>query len=154
LIAPGIEELCAALRQAGYHITVETAATVFKPLECDLASLSPKLSNSTPHQREGGRFAARHEALRLQPDVIRAFVERYDYQLKFVIDRPEDVAEVLGLLEGLPGVDRGRVLLMPQGVTRAELDERGPWVAEACKRHGLRYCPRLHIELYGHRRGT
>lgn len=154
LIAPDIEELCAALRAAGYHITVETAATVFKPLECDLASLSPKLSNSTPHQREGGRFAARHEALRLQPDVIRAFMERYDYQLKFVIDRPEDVAEVLGLLEGLPGVDRERVLLMPQGVTRAELDARGPWVAEACKRHGFRYCPRLHIELYGHRRGT
>jgi 7-carboxy-7-deazaguanine synthase len=154
LIAPDIEELCAALRQAGYHITVETAATVFKPIECDLASLSPKLSNSTPHQREGGRFAARHEALRQQPDVIRAFVERYDYQLKFVIDRPEDVAEVLELLERLPGVDRGRVLLMPQGVTRAELDERGPWVAEACKRHGFRYCPRLHIELYGHRRGT
>jgi 7-carboxy-7-deazaguanine synthase len=154
LIAPGIEELCAALRHAGYHITVETAATVFKPVECDLASLSPKLSNSTPHQREAGRFAARHEALRLQPDVIRAFIERYDYQLKFVIDRPEDVAEVLGLLECLSGVDCGRVLLMPQGVTRAELDERGPWLAEACKRHGFRYCPRLHIELYGHRRGT
>jgi 7-carboxy-7-deazaguanine synthase len=154
LIAPDIEELCAALRQAGYHITVETAATVFKPLECDLASLSPKLSSSTPHQREGGRFAARHDALRLRPDVIRAFVERYDYQLKFVIDRPEDVAEALELLERLPGVDRERVLLMPQGVTRAELDERGPWLAEACKRHGFRYCPRLHIELYSHRRGT
>ena len=154
LVAPDIEGLCAALRKAGYHITVETAAVVFKPLECDLASLSPKLSNSTPHQREGGRHAFRHEAQRLQPDVIRAFIERYDYQLKFVIDRPEDVAEVLTLLGGLPGVDRGRVLLMPQGVTRAELDERGPWVAEACKRHGFRYCPRLHIELYGHRRGT
>ena len=154
LIAPGVEELCAALRRADYHITVETAATVLKPVECDLASLSPKLSNSTPHHREGGRFAALHEALRLQPDVIRAFVERYDYQLKFVIDRPDDVAEVLELLERLPGVDRGRVLLMPQGVTRTELDERGPWVAEACKRHGLRYCPRLHIELFGHQRGT
>ena len=154
LVAPDIEGLCAALRKAGYHITVETAAVVFKPLECDLASLSPKLSNSTPHQREGGRFAARHDALRLRPDVIRAFVERYDYQLKFVIDRPEDVAEALELLERLPGVDRGRVLLMPQGVTRAELDERGPWLVEACKRHGFRYCPRLHIELYGHQRGT
>jgi 7-carboxy-7-deazaguanine synthase len=153
LVAPGIEELCAELRHAGYHITVETAAVVFKPIECDLASLSPKLPNSTPHQREGGRFAARHEAQRLQPDVIRAFMERYDYQLKFVIDRPEDVAEVLELLERLPGVDREHVLLMPQGVTRAELDERGPWVAEACKRHGFRYCPRLHIELYGNQRG-
>jgi len=154
LVAPDSEDLCAALRQAGYHITVETAAVVFKPIECDLASLSPKLSNSTPHQREGGRFAARHEAQRLRPDVLRAFIERYDYQLKFVIDRPEDVAEALGLLEGLPGVDRGRVLLMPQGVTREELAKRGPWLADVCKEHGFRYCPRLHIELYGNRRGT
>jgi 7-carboxy-7-deazaguanine synthase len=154
MIAPSIEELCAGLRERGYHITVETAATVFKPVACDLASLSPKLSNSTPYQREGGRNAERHERLRLQPDVIRAFLERYDYQLKFVIDRPEDVAEVEALLEQLPGTDRTKVLLMPQGVTREELAERGPRLAEVCKAHGFRYCPRLHIELYGNRRGT
>jgi 7-carboxy-7-deazaguanine synthase len=154
MIAPAIEELCAGLRERGYHITIETAATVFKPVECDLASLSPKLSNSTPYQREGGRFAERHERLRRQPEVIRAFLERYDYQLKFVIDRPADVAEVEALLEQLPGTDRTKVLLMPQGVAREELAERGRWVAEVCKAHGFRYCPRLHIELYGNRRGT
>ena len=43
---------------------------------------------------------------------------------------------------------------MPQGVTHEELRERGVWVAELCKRHGYRYCPRLHVELYGNRRGT
>jgi 7-carboxy-7-deazaguanine synthase len=154
LIAPAIEELCGGLRERGYHITIETAATVFKPVACDLASLSPKLSNSTPHHREGGRFAEHHERLRLQPAVIRAFLERYDYQLKFVIDRPEDVDEVEALLEQLPGTDRTKVLLMPQGVTREELAERGPWLAEVCKEHGFRYCPRLHVELYGNRRGT
>ena len=155
LIAPGVEELCAALRQADYHITVETAATVFKPVACDLASLSPKLSNSTPHAVAGGRFAARHDELRLRPDVIRAFLgHAVDYQLKFVLDRPDDLAEVLALLDQLPSVPRGKVLLMPQGVTREELAERGPWVAELCNEHGFRYCPRLHIELYGNRRGT
>jgi 7-carboxy-7-deazaguanine synthase len=154
LLAPDVEELCAALRGAGYHITVETAATVFKPVACDLASLSPKLANSTPWDRAGGRVAERHEGLRLQPDVLRAFLERYDYQVKFVIDRPGDLAEVHALLDLLPGVDRARVLLMPQGVTREDLAERGPWLAEECKRHGFRYCPRLHIELYGNRRGT
>src|SRR5262245_33169841 len=51
LLAAGVEELCARLRQAGYHVTVETAAVAFKPLACDLASLSPKLSNSVPHDR-------------------------------------------------------------------------------------------------------
>src|SRR5438105_5978676 len=80
LVAPESEELCAGLRERGYHITVETAATVFKPVACDLISLSPKLANSTPHERQGGRFAELHERLRLQFDVIRAFLELCDYQ--------------------------------------------------------------------------
>jgi len=153
MIAPGVEELTVGLRERGYHITIETAATVFKPVECDLASLSPKLANSTPVEREGGRFAERHERLRLRPEVIRAFLERYPSQLKFVIDRPHDLDEVRGLLAALPNVDRQRVLLMPQGVTPEEVRARGLWLVEECKRHGFRYCPRLHIELYGNRRG-
>jgi 7-carboxy-7-deazaguanine synthase len=152
LIAPGIEELCDGLRQSGYHITVETAATVFRPVACDLASLSPKLSNSTPWQREGGRWAGPHERRRLQPGVIRSFLEQYDYQLKFVLDRPGDMAEVLALLDELPGVDRSRVLLMPQGVSPEELRQRAGWVVEECKKHGFRYCPRLHVEIYGNER--
>jgi 7-carboxy-7-deazaguanine synthase len=154
LIAEEIEELCAALRERKHHITIETAATVFKPVACDLASLSPKLSNSTPRQREGGRFAERHEKQRLRPEVIRAFMRHCDYQMKFVIDAPPDIDEVLDVLSQLPEADRGKVLLMPQGVTREELAKRGPWLADVCKEHGFRYCPRLHIELYGNRRGT
>jgi 7-carboxy-7-deazaguanine synthase len=154
LLVPEVDLLCTRLHAAGYHITVETAATVFRPLACDLASLSPKLSNSTPHHREGGKFALRHERQRLRPDVIRAFVEHSDYQIKFVIDRPDDIHEVEALLADLPDVDRGKVLLMPQGITVSELNERGPWVADLCKQHGFRFCPRLHIALYGNRRGT
>ena len=154
LVAARIEELCTALKQHGYHLTVETAATIFKPVACDLASLSPKLANSTPHQREGGRFALGHERTRLRLDVIRAVLERSDYQLKFVIDRPGDVDDARSILDQLPGVDPMKVLLMPQGITREEVAERGLWLAEVCKRQGFRFCPRLHIELYGNQRGT
>jgi 7-carboxy-7-deazaguanine synthase len=154
MVAPGIEELTVGLRERGYHITIETAATVFRQVECDLASLSPKLASSTPIGRDGGRHAERHERLRLQPDVIRAFMERYPYQLKFVIDRPSDIDEVLTLLAALPPADPARVLLMPQGVTAEEVRARGLWLVEECKRLGFRYCPRLHIDLYGNRRGT
>ncbi len=153
MISADIEELCSALRRRDYHITIETAATVFKPVECDLASLSPKLSNSTPWQREGGRYAQQHETRRLQFDVIRSFIERYDYQLKFVIDQPDDVKGVEEILEQLAGVDRSKVLLMPQGVTAEDLHCREEWLVEECIRHGFRYCPRLHIELYGNVRG-
>src|SRR5690242_11861155 len=115
LIAPGIEELCAGLRQRGYHITIETAAVVFKEVACDLASLSPKLSNSIPRQREGGRWAERHDRQRLRLDVIQAFLDHSDYQLKFVIDQAKDVEEARSIVEELRGVDPGKVLLMPQG---------------------------------------
>jgi 7-carboxy-7-deazaguanine synthase len=154
LLAPEIEVLCLALAERGYHITVETAATVYKPILCDLASLSPKLASSTPFEREEGRFAEKHERLRLQLDVVQTFMDRSDYQLKFVIDSPKDLPEVLSILERLHGVDAGKVLLMPQAVTRQQLDERSPWLMEACKKHGFRFCPRLQIEVFGNVRGT
>jgi 7-carboxy-7-deazaguanine synthase len=154
LIASGIEELCAGLRAGGYHITIETAGVVFKEVACDLASVSPKLSNSIPSHREGGRWAERHNRLRLRPDVIQAFLNRSDYQLKFVIERIEDVEEARTIVDSLHGVDPTKVLLMPQGTNREELDRRAAWLVEVCKQHGFRYCPRLHIELFGNRRGT
>src|SRR5438477_9660887 len=90
MIAPGMVELTGRLRDLGMHITVETAGTVFQPVVCDLMSISPKLANSTPM----GDWAARHERLRIQPGPLRQLIERYDYQLKFVVEKPEDLAEV------------------------------------------------------------
>ena len=53
MIAPGIHELAATLRKAGYHITIETAVTIPPAgIACDLASISPKLANSTPSPEE------------------------------------------------------------------------------------------------------
>jgi 7-carboxy-7-deazaguanine synthase len=154
MVAAGIDALCQRLRDAGHHITIETAAVAFAPVACDLASLSPKLSNSIPHLREGGRHALKHDEQRLRPDVIRAFMGHCDYQLKFVIESEQDIGEILALLDRLPPVVPDRVLLMPQGVTIDVLRERGPWIAELCKRHGFRFCPRLHIDLFGNTRGT
>src|SRR5512138_2527058 len=47
MIMPDVAEVCAKLREAGKHVTIETAATIWKPVAVDLASLSPKLANST-----------------------------------------------------------------------------------------------------------
>ena len=81
-------------------------------------------------------------------------MDRSDYQLKFVIDMPSDLPEVQSILNSLNGVDPKKVLLMPQGVTRSELEERSPWLIEACKQLGFRFSPRLHIDVYGNKRGT
>lgn len=153
MIAPGIVELTQALRQTGLHITIETAGTVYQPVACDLMSISPKLANSTPREREGGRWAAQYERLRYQPEVLKRLLSEYDYQLKFVVAAPEDLPEISEFLAET-AADRSRVLLMPEGTTPETLRDRSQWLAEICKREGFRFSPRLHIDIWGNRRGV
>jgi 7-carboxy-7-deazaguanine synthase len=153
MIAVQAAALCQIFRAAGLHITIETAGTVHQALECDLMSISPKLRNSTPQERDGGRFAIAHERLRYQPDVLKRLVHEYEYQLKFVISDENDLAEVQQIQTAL-GARAGRVMLMPEGVTREVVAARGVWLAELCKQHGYRYSPRLHIDLWGDKRGV
>ena len=153
-LAPGIDELAAQLKKSGAHITIETAATLFKAVPCDLISMSPKLSNSTPWQKHNGKFAAMHEERRLNFAVMQQFIDSYEYQLKFVVDREPDFIEVGEVLNKLKNVDNSRVLIMPQARTRKELHDKSRWIVELCKRHGYGYSPRLQIELYDNRRGV
>ncbi|MFN7992550.1 MAG: 7-carboxy-7-deazaguanine synthase QueE [Bryobacteraceae bacterium] len=148
MIARGIVELTRGFRDRGRHITIETAGTVFAAVECDLMSISPKLANSTPQ----GDWADRHERLRIQPETLRRLMADYDYQLKFVIARPDDISEIGDLVSGL-NADTAKVILMPEGTNAAVLHERGVWLAEICKTHSYRFSPRLHVDLYGTRRG-
>ena len=149
MIAPEIVPLTERLRGLGWHITIETAGTVFQPVACDLMSISPKLANSTPN----GRWAAQHDRLRIQPEVLLELMARYPYQLKFVIEKPDDLDEVRALIGALEA-DRSRVILMPEGTDRDRLRERAVWLAEICKQEGFRFSPRLHVDLWGHRRGV
>ncbi len=153
MIAPGIVELTARLRELGLHVTVETAGTVFAPVACDLMSISPKLANSTPWNRDQGRWARRHERLRIQPDVLRSLIREYDHQLKFVVTDTEDLPQIQALISGI-GADASHVVLMPEGQDSATLRERSLWLVEAAKREGYRFSPRLHIDLWGARRGV
>ncbi len=156
MIAKELSELAAAIRLLGHHITIETAATVPPDgIACDLASLSPKLLNSAPDTRLGPTWRRKHEALRWQPAVVRAWIDAYRYQLKFVVSQPSDVDEIEGMLRSLErNVPPERVLLMPEGITVEVIRSRQGWISELCKARGYRYAHRLHIELYGNRRGT
>jgi 7-carboxy-7-deazaguanine synthase len=155
MIMPDIAPLSQRLRAEGYHITIETAATVYKPAAVDLASLSPKLSNSTPHERERGRFARAHEQHRLNLPVIQQFIDTSpDFQLKFVVSDERDLTEIDSLLRQLTCWQPSDVLLMPEGIDADTLASRAGWISEICKRTGYRFCPRLHIALYGNQRAT
>ena len=155
MIMSDIIILCDQLKAVGLHITIETAATVYQPVKLDLASLSPKLSNSTPHDRDGGKFAASHEKQRLNIPVIQKFIDTSpDFQLKFVVSSESDLAEIDAILGELKNWSPSDVQLMPEGIDVSTLNSRAGWIAEVCKRTGFRFCPRLHVMLYGHTRGT
>ena len=153
MIAPEIVPLTEALRQMGQHVTIETAGTVFAAVDCHLMSISPKLANSTPLERDGGRWAAPHDRLRVQPGVLRRLMAAYEYQLKFVVEQEDDLAEIKDLVAQLHANPQ-RVVLMPEGVDAEILRERAVWLVEICKQEGYRFSPRLHIDLYGNRRGV
>jgi 7-carboxy-7-deazaguanine synthase len=153
MIAPEIVPLTEALRQMRLHVTVETAGTVFAPVDCHLMSISPKLSNSTPFERDGGRWAAQHDRLRIRLEVLKRLMAEYEYQLKFVVCGEEDLPEIRDLVARLKANPQ-RVVLMPEGIDAEVLRERASWLVEQCKQEGYRFSPRLHIELYGNRRGV
>lgn len=157
MVAADVHELAARLRQAGCHITIETAGTIPPDdIACDLASLSPKLAHATPHSGEAPpSWIARHERDRLQPDVLRAWITDYPYQLKFVVTGPQDLGEIEGILASMGvAVPPCRVHLMPEGRNSASLDVRAPELVALCLERGYRYCDRLHIRLFGDTRGT
>lgn len=150
--------LCAGLRERGVHITIETAGTIHRSLACDLMSISPKLSNSTPSEGDPrdphGAWRERHERRRINPDVLRRLIDGHPHrQLKFVVAGESDLAEIESLLARLRGWDPADVLLMPEGVV-APSPHTQAWIVKACVQRGWRYCPRLHIQLFGNTRGT
>lgn len=171
--------LCDALRGRGLHVTIETAGTVFAKVDAQLLSLSPKLRNSTPWndpRDADGSWAKRHEERRINLDALAAFVRHYaEYQLKFVVAREADVREVEELISQIDAtlvkhaasaggaveakreqrlcVDPLRVMLMPEGLHPAKPGTRD-WLVRACVERGWRYCHRVHIDLFGHVRGT
>ena len=156
MIAPEIHELAYQLQELRYHITIETAGTVPpRGIACDLASISPKLAHSAPDARLDDAWSKKHSELRWQPTVVADWIATGEYQLKFVVRHEADFDEIESMIRETDcAVPPANILLMPEGTTVEVLRERSGWLAEICKLRGYRYAPRLHVELYGNRRGT
>ncbi|MEI7954727.1 MAG: 7-carboxy-7-deazaguanine synthase QueE [Verrucomicrobiota bacterium] len=157
LLARQIHDLATRLKNHGMHITIETAGTMVPDgICCDLASISPKLANSTPRAEDvGAAWAERHERSRIRLEHLREWLDNYPYQLKFVVSSNGQIEEIQNLLDSLDRkVPPEKVLLMPEGITPEASAACREWVVAACKQHGYRYCHRLHLSLFGNTRGT
>ena len=151
MINSDLPQLVQELKAADKHITIETAGIAFIPdLACDLMSISPKLSNSTPTDSE---LAAVHEDSRLDIAALRKLIDNYEYQLKFVVDSETDLSEIKQTLKEIGNVDLEKVMLMPQAVTRDELLAKSSMVAEMCKQTGFAFSQRLQVLLWNNQKG-
>jgi 7-carboxy-7-deazaguanine synthase len=105
-------------------------------------NISPKLSN-----------AGMPETLRLNADALKFFANSPKAWFKFVVADPADLGEIEALCSS-HALPQERVLLMPEGRTCADLDRHAVWLAEICRDRGFRFCDRLHIRLWGDKRGV
>jgi 7-carboxy-7-deazaguanine synthase len=157
MIAKGIEEFTHLLKESGKHITIETAGTISpNGIQCDLASLSPKLSDSTPKEGDINKeWIDRHESKRLDYDILSEWVNLYNFQLKFVVSKEEEIKEIQNVISRIEGkILPEKVLLMPEGVDPDTLRSRYDLLIDLCKENGYRLCHRLHIDLFGNTPGT
>jgi 7-carboxy-7-deazaguanine synthase len=149
-----VGELTGALKGFGHTITIETAGTIHRSLDCDLMSISPKLANSTPPADSG--WLERHETTRLNREPLGMLLSDYHCQLKFVVnpDAPGDLEEIDELLAAMPQLPPDRILLMPEGTDSDTLNRRMRVLVPLCMARNWRLTPRLHVDLFGNTRGT
>jgi 7-cyano-7-deazaguanosine (preQ0) biosynthesis protein QueE len=140
-----IAPFVSALKGQGFRFEIETNGTVLPGELGDLIdqwNVSPKLRNSG------------NEGLERMPEAaLRDFAARGNAFFKFVVCDPGDLEEVEEFRARFD-VPPIRVVLMPEGTTAAALNARSPWLAEICAERGYRFSSRLHILIWGDKRGV
>jgi 7-carboxy-7-deazaguanine synthase len=145
---PALVALANLLRSKSVHyrFEVETNGTLAPLADFDAAidqyNVSPKLENSANPRR-----------LREKPAALRFFAASPKANFKFVVAEKSDLDEVLVLLKTY-AIAPEKVWLMPEGTSAAALAKRRKWLVEICKQHGFRYSDRLHVQIWGAKKGV
>lgn len=133
-------------RDPGYVFEVETNGTLVPTSSFDAAidqfNVSPKLAN-----------AGMPETTRLVPGALAHFAASPKAWFKFVAATVSDLGEIDELARRF-SLPTGRILVMPEGRTAAQLDRHARELADACLARGWRFSDRLHVRLWGDRRGV
>jgi 7-carboxy-7-deazaguanine synthase len=139
------------------YITLETNGTFIDDYVdyIDLVSISPKLKSSIPFNSE---FEKGHDKNRLNLNTLKSYHElheqnKIDVQWKFVVTSEDDIIEIKDLQKKI-GVKNENIFLMPEGITEKDLSGKRIIVAELCKKYHFNFTDRLHITLWGNKRGV
>ncbi len=154
MLPPESVALAKAMRQVGLHVTIETAGTVDRNIECDLMSISPKFRSSTPDPVEHPKWSVLHEQRRMPIATMLSLIDRSpEFQIKFVVDSTNDYTETLQVVDQLK-IQPTDVWIMPQGSTIEAMDKASVWLKPWAESNGFHYCDRMQIRWFGNRRGT
>ncbi len=133
-------------RDPTYRFEVETNGTLVAQSDFDELinqyNVSPKLENSNNPQK-----------LREKPKAYRFFAQNDKSNFKFVLAEKNDLSEVFELLHRYD-IAPEKVWLMPEGRNRQTLTRRRQWLVEICKTYGFNYTDRLHIQIWGSKKGV
>lgn len=153
-LQPEVSELIKLLKSRSAFVTVETNGTKYIETCADFLSISPKLKSSSCDED----FAAAHDAKRINLDALFQMITNHDCQLKFVINSESDIEEVRDIIfslraMGIKNINK-KVWLMPQGITEKQFNERAKVLFELCKKYDFKYSDRLHVRVFGNKRGV
>jgi len=139
---PGLTPLLEQALGRWPRVEVETSGIAPPPLSHArlFYVVSPKLPAATP----GWTGTWRHAA---------DWVSEPNATFKIVVGDPPDPEDAAQLIaeHGLPAA---RVMLMPEGLTDEQVRAHATGLAELCKRAGFRMSPRLHVWMWGAKRGV
>jgi len=134
------------LKNKGFRIEIETNGTIVPAPELanliDHWSVSPKLGNS------GNPLSSREVA-----ESYVFFGRLPSTYFKYVIENEDDLTEVQSIVQKY-NLAHDKTILMPEAKDRETLLRRSSWLVEHCKSHGYLFSTRLHILLWGNRRGV
>lgn len=134
----------------GRYLTVETNGTLYWNNPAQFMSISPKLASST--YKEHAHFK-KHDGVRINREILDLMIRNHDYQLKFVVNNQQDFDEIEEVLGKLSIVDDGKIYLMPQGISNVQFDAKLPWIIEEAKKRNWNVTDRLHVRIWGAKRG-
>jgi 7-cyano-7-deazaguanosine (preQ0) biosynthesis protein QueE len=148
LQARAVVELIDALREHDHRalVDIETNGSIAPSNDLvdriDCFVVSPKLAHS-----------GNDEAVALKPEALQRFAEMTSASLKFVAKDAADIETVAALADRYK-FPAQRIYIMPEGTTSEALIARGSTLIDAVIAHGFNYSDRLHIHLFGQKRGV
>jgi 7-carboxy-7-deazaguanine synthase len=150
-----VKELIDLLVMNGNFVTVETNGTINLETSANFLSISPKLKSSC---LKTSKYYEMHEDNRIYLPTLAKLTENYRHQLKFVVNAHEDIKEIEALILAIEGMtkhsyDQSNIYLMPQGVEPHQFNKMS-WIVEEAVRRNWNVTDRLHVRIWGQKRGV